>query len=269
MLRLIDCSLPVFCALLLVVGTTGPEHAAAQSVRGLVFDAVTDEAIPLATVTLVSESGERVASALTTEDGFFSLDAPDNGIYVVRGVALGYRPGRAGPVQLVNDGLQVVELRLETAPVELEGLTVEGESVTGVGNSLTQRGFWERYEEGRGQFLSPGDIAASDAAFTPHLLRPLNHVIAQHGSAPWAIWPQLRRATGSERGPCEPYVYVDNVWVNRPINGLQSADFGLEDIVPIDIVEAIEVYWGPFQAPMRYQGSRYENECGVILVWTR
>jgi hypothetical protein len=84
-----------------------------------------------------------------------------------------------------------------------------------------------------------------------------------------AIWPQLRRATGSERGPCEPYVYVDNVWVNRPINGLQSADFGLEDIVPIDIVEAIEVYWGPFQAPMRYQGSRYENECGVILVWTR
>ena len=42
-----------------------------------------------------------------------------------------------------------------------------------------------------------------------------------------------------------------------------------KDIVPIDIVEAIEVYWGPFQAPMRYQGSPYENECGVILVWTR
>ncbi|MDE0899359.1 MAG: hypothetical protein OSA81_10100 [Longimicrobiales bacterium] len=63
MLRLIDCSLLVFCSLLFVVETTVPEHASAQSVRGLVFDVVMDEAISLATVTLISESGERVASA--------------------------------------------------------------------------------------------------------------------------------------------------------------------------------------------------------------
>jgi hypothetical protein len=71
-----------------------------------------------------------------------------------------------------------------------------------------------------------------------------------------------------------PLVYVDDRWINRPGWAIED-DFGLDDIVPLEFVRAVEVYWGPFQAPMRYQGPTGDlsasgrGSCGVILIWTR
>lgn len=244
-----------------------PLAGSAQSVRGVVIDVDSGEPIAIATVTLVSASGERVASALTTEDGFFTLEADDGGLYLVRAVALGYAPNREGPVQLESGGVLVLEMRLTPAPVGIEGVVVEGAREGRVGNYLTRRGFWDRYEEGRGQFLTPGEVLASDAMFTPQLLRELDHVIPQYGAAPWSVWPTLRSAAGA--GPCEPRVYVDDVWMNREGFGIRESGLGLDDIVPIDRVQAVEVYYGAFQAPIRYQGTTRDNSCGVILIWTR
>jgi carboxypeptidase family protein len=244
-------------------------EGASQTVRGLVFDAVTEEPVPLATITLLSENGERVASVLTTEDGFFSLEAEEEGLFLVRGVALGYRPAREGPVELKSGGLHVVEFRLTPAPVDLEGLTVEGQRSGPIGNRLTRNGFWDRYAVGRGQFLTPTDVLGSDAMFTPQLLRGLDHVVERRfADAPWLVWPQLARANGLGAGPCDPRVFVDNVWVNRPGFGFSDSGLGLDDIVPLDRVQAVEVYWGPFQAPIRYQGTTSDNDCGVLLFWT-
>ena len=156
---------------------------------------------------------------------------------------------------------------MAVAPIGIEGLIVRGESEGTVGNYLTQKGFWERYEKGRGQFLTPGEVLASDAMFTPHLLRGLKHVVPQFGAAPWSVWPILGV---TERGGCGPRVFVDDLWLNRP--GPQSlipAGLGLDDIVPMERVQAVEVYYGPFQAPMKYQGTTHDNSCGVILIWTR
>jgi carboxypeptidase family protein len=245
-----------------------PTESAAQTVRGLVFDAVTGDPVPLATISLLSERGERVASVLTSDEGFFSIDADGEGRFLVRSVALGYRPAREGPIELKEDGLHVVEFRMTPAPVDLEGLVVEGERSGSVGNNLTQRGFWERYEEGRGQFLTPTEVLASDAVFTPQLLRSLDHIYERFDQPPWLVWPELRRANGLGRGPCSPRIYVDNVWVNRPGFGYAGTGLGLDDIVPLDRVQAVEVYWGPFQAPMKYQGTTMDNDCGVLLFWT-
>jgi hypothetical protein len=154
---------------------------------------------------------------------------------------------------------------MAVAPIGLEGLVVEGRRQELGGRYLTERGFWERYEQGRGQFLTPGEVLASDAMFTPHLLRGMEQVLPQYGVAPWAMWPMLGI---SERRACEPRTFVDDVWLNRPDFGIREGA-GLDDIVPIDRVLAVEVYVGPFQAPIRYQGTTYDNDCGVILIWTR
>lgn len=242
-----------------------PADSSGQTVRGLVTDARTGEMIALATVTLVAESGERGASVLTTEEGFFSIDADDAGQFLVRVTALGYAPNRAGPLELRADALQVLEIRMMPAPLDIDGVVVEGRREGEVGNYLTQRGFWDRYAEGRGQFLTPGEVLASDAMFTPYLLRGLDQVVPQYGAAPWAIWPLLGI---TERRSCEPRVFVDDVWVNRTGFGIRES-IGLDDVVPIERVQAVEVYHGPFQAPIRYQGTTRDNNCGVILIWTR
>jgi hypothetical protein len=126
-------------------------------------------------------------------------------------------------------------------------------------------------------------------------MRVLDHVISQEGSTPWTVWPRFREAAGSittqparDRAQslvpgyryCEPRIYVDNAWVNRPGFGLRGNPDdpddlddpgvgGLDDVIPLEYVEAVEVYWGPFQAPIRYQGSSADNPCGVILIWSR
>jgi len=242
-----------------------PPPATAQTVRGVVTDEVTGAPIPLATVSLVSEGGERVATVLTTEEGFFSLEGDDDGLFLVRAAALGYAPARAGPLRLDDDELRVLEMPMAPSPVGIEGLVVERSRGGGSSNYLADKGFWDRLEEGRGQFLTPGQVLASDAMFTPHLLRGLDYVLPQYGAAPWAIWPSLGI---TERHSCSPRVYVDDVWVNRKNFGI-SERLGLDDVVPIDRVLAVEVYYGPFQAPIRYQGTAYDNSCGVVLFWTR
>jgi Carboxypeptidase regulatory-like domain len=165
--------------------------ASAQTIRGLVTEAATGQPISLATVTLVFESGEHLGTALTTAEGFFSLEGDREGAYLIRATALGYSPARAGPVHLATGTTHVLEIPLTVAPIDIEGLVVQGESEGLVGNYLTQKGFWERYERGRGQFLTPGEVLSSDAMFTPHLLRGLKHIVPQFGAAPWSVWPLL------------------------------------------------------------------------------
>lgn len=261
--RLRQCLLTGMVSGALGLGLGAP--LAGQTIRGLVTDAVTGSVIPLATATLVAESGERLSSVLTTEEGFYLLTGDGSGLYLVRVAAPGYLPGRAGPLELGSDDAQVLEIRLEAAPIGLEGLVVEGQRQGASPRYLNEKGFWARYEEGRGQFLTPGEVLASDAMFTPHLFRGLEQVVPQYGVAPWSMWPMLGI---SEHRACVPRTFVDDVWVNRPNFGIAEGT-GLDDIVPIDRVLAVEVYRGPFQAPMRYQGTTYDNECGVVLIWTR
>lgn len=243
-------------------------RVSAQTVRGIVTDSTTAQPVAVATVTLISENGERVASALTTDEGFFSLEAGGDGLFLVRATVLGYMPTRMGPVELESDALRVIEVRMRSAPVGIEGLVVEGARQREEGNYLTRKGFWERYERGRGDFLTPGEVLASNAMFTPHLLRGMDHVVTQAGAAPWDVWPML--GVTESRG-CEPRIWVDDVWVNRAGFGIRET-IGLDDLVPVDRITAVEVYYGPFQAPLRYQGTTSTeggNACGVVLIWTR
>lgn len=212
--------------------------------------------VDVATVIAVSTAGDSVAQALTDADGFFSLSVPD-GEFILRVSALGYRPARAGPFVLDGeDAMQVAEVRVTPRPLDVDGLVVEADR-----SLLSTTGFFERMGEGRGQFLTPDAIAASEARTTPEVFYELDHVVPQWSRSPWERWVEFM---GIGAGRCEPDLWIDGVRFRWRLPGE-----GLGDVVPIETLVAAEVYWGPFQAPLRFQGTATDNSCGVILLWTR
>jgi hypothetical protein len=58
---------------------------------------------------------------------------------------------------------------------------------------------------------------------------------------------------------CSPAVFLDGQPVARPE--------GIDDIISVSAVEAVEVYRGPSQTPARFAGP--EIGCGVIVIWTQ
>ena len=245
---------------------------AGQTVRGLLLERDTQRPINLGSVTMLTEDRDSVTSTLTNEDGFFSITAPESGTYQLVGSALGYRGSVLGPFELDDGVTQVVQFQLGPLPVMLEGFTVSAEQLEEpeVAN-LVATGFYDRLAEGRGQFLTPGQILASTVRFTPQLFREmtfvaLERVAGEAASAPWndQVWvrPVDPRAVRADL-KCPPRVYLDDVFINLLSMDPQPS---LDDLVKKEDLEAVEVFRAPFGAPLRYQ---QDNACGVILLWTK
>lgn len=252
--------LRIRCVLTLaVVLLVHPVGASGQSIRGMVMESGTGQPVNLASVLMFTAAGDSVGGTLTDSTGFFSLRVPDPD-FALRVTGLGYRTERVGPFSLrAERAVRVIEITLEPQPLSIEGVGVDARLP-----ALAETGFYERMAEGRGRFLTPTDIAESDAWFTPELFHELDRVRPQYSAAPWDRWISLMSATGG--GVCEPRIFIDGVWL-RPEFRLPGE--GLDDAVPLEDLLAAEVYWGPFQAPMRFQGTSRDNSCGVVLLWTR
>ena len=252
----------------LVLGLTA-SFASAQTIRGILQERETYRLIDLGTVYMLDEDGDTVAAALSNEDGFFFLAAPEPGSYRVVGHALGYIAGGAGPFELGEDVVRVVQLPLLPAPIPVEGIDVETTRIVISDDLLLANGFYDRMMAGTGQFLTPEDIEQSNARYTPHLFRALKYIRPQYGASGWRIWPDVWSPIGG--GSCKPRVWIDGVWVNRAGHEqYEPGSIGLEDMVARDDVRAAELYWG-LQAPLRY-GAPDGNDsglCGVILIWTK
>jgi hypothetical protein len=72
------------------------------------------------------------------------------------------------------------------------------------------------------------------------------------------------KALGAKQGVCYMTVYLDRapVYSGRDREPL----FDISSISP-DRIEAIEVYSGPSQIPVEYQGLH--TSCGLMVIWTR
>jgi|Marorgknorr_s2lv_3_1036020.scaffolds.fasta_scaffold29139_1 hypothetical protein len=257
-------------SVLMACAVSTASDLSAQTVRGLVMDSGTGEAINQASVFMISEFGDTVAFAITAENGFYNLSAEDGGgVFVVIARALGYRSSREGPLEMEESDMQILRMNLDAQPLSLEGIVVEAAR----DERLVATGFYDRMAEGKGTFFTPEDIAISTAAFTPHLFREMDRVVPQYGAAPWRIWVKFRRSIG-KRGAltCFPRIFIDGVWVNQDLikEDVESA-WGLDDLAPMSDLVAAEAFWGPFQAPLKYRGVSEEapfESCGVILLWT-
>ena len=246
--------------------------ASAQSLRGLLLEGDTQLPIALGQVTMLTEERDSVVGAITDEDGFFSLTAPEAGSYRLVASALGYRGSILGPFELVDGGVQVVQFQLALRPVSLRGFLVSAERLNEPEvATLVATGFYDRLAEGKGEFLTPGEIARSRIRHTPQLFREMTtvylaRVLDGRASAPWndrVLIRSLKPGRTLLDRVCQPRVYVDDVFLDLERMDPQPT---LGELAPRDELEAIEVYVAPFGAPLRYQST---SDCGVILLWTK
>ncbi len=232
----------------------------AQTIRGLMLERATDRPIELGTVILVDQHRDTVASTITDEDGFFSVAARGAGSFRLVAEALGYRPIVLGPYEVADNGAMVVQLLMSPRPVRLDGLLVATDrSNEPEVTTLVHTGFYERLAEGRGEFMTPGEIARSTERWTVSLFWEMSYKVrAVPGGNGFGPWDDRVVILSREKNWCTPRIVVDGVWIEM------MPGETLSDLVPKDDLEAIEVYQAP-DGPARYLST---DPCGVILFWT-
>lgn len=256
----------------------------AQTVRGLLVDEHTGAPIGLGKVMLVSETRDSLEATLTTEEGFFFLNAPGAGEYSLVTEAFGYWSSIIGPVLLEDGQDRIMEARVAARPVEVEGLTVETESLYEPRvHHLVASGFYDRLGRGNGQFITPGEIARSTTAYVQGLFhdkdftrvfqtRTVNGRTARDIQRGEGVRSEGRATTFGpwgddvliptpEGGYCRPHVYLDGI----KVLGEQE---GLADLVSMAEVDAIEIYKAPFDIePELFDLARLD--CGALVIWTK
>jgi len=235
-----------------------PLPAGAQSLVGNLLDAQTGGPIMLGYVALLTEGGERVAWTLANEEGYFRLEAPIPGTYMLYGEALGYRSSVEGPILMGEDQVIPAVFRLDPMPLVLDSLRVEAQSKR---FSLVMSGFYDREKTGLGHFIGPDKILERlEARYISDFFWgvPGIRLMPKDNMAGSGYVPMMRAGAAS-RGFCLPDVYLDGI----PQPGAEDLD---EIIMPYDI-EAIEVYRSASEVPARYTSAG--SNCGVILIWSR
>lgn len=222
------------------------EPLTAQTVRGLVLERVTDRPIDLGTIALVEVGGDTVATATSDTRGFFSVTATDPGDYRVVVEAFGYRLENAGPFELDNGDVQVVQVNLEPAPVRISGIDVEAQETAAP--YLLRQGFVERRKMAFGHFVGPREFDDFRV-----VLRSTEDIFYRFPGV--TLGPNgLPRMRGANGGTCTPAIFLDGVRM-EPRNP------------PLEQLEAIEIYTRAVQVPLQYSWAA--QGCGVILHWTK
>jgi hypothetical protein len=235
-----------------------PAAARAQTVRGRVVAAVTETAIPGATVHLLDRDNRRVAMAIAGLTGAFVLAVPGAAEYTVSVEHIGYATVSLGPVQLAADQVSDLVLRLAVEVIPLNPINVEIDASV---RKLERAGFYDRRRLGLGNFFDRKDIEARPARSASDVLRRVAGIrLVTQGY----FTDVQSRGVGSF-GSCRPAMYIDGTLVSGPRRSVTSLN--LEDLQAQDL-EAIEVYAGGSTVPPQYTAGG-NSMCGVILFWTR
>jgi hypothetical protein len=219
---------------------------------------------------------ETVGSAVTDNRGFFRIETPVPGRYVLSAQALGYTELPAQPLEVPYGKLAVVEVQLAPAALELEPLVV---TAAPRAFHLEADGFYARRDNAAhaGVFLPPEVLEerrptrATDLLFGIPGLYVMESQFGAGGRAPYfrsGIRPDPTSPTGITI--CWPMVYVDRVPVQT--GGLLYEGAGPGEMMTLDEfldttdIAAIEVYRGAAEVPAEFTGAN--SGCGVIVVWT-
>ncbi len=228
----------------------------AQTVRGVLLDRSSDRPIELALVSLFTVDGDSVDTALTDEAGTFELVASENGDFLLTASALGYRSTVASSIlELGEESMMSLEFRMDPVPIEIGGLAVDVEAHADARPALVRNGFVDRATMGLGRFITPPEIAASSAFTTTELLARTGRITTRFRIGGDRI---LMRGL---MGLCEPLVYVDGARVSM------AAGMSLDAFVPLQVLDAVEIYRSPVEAPAQFAMGLWR--CGVVVIWTK
>ncbi len=269
---------------LLAGGVT--QSVTAQRLQGHLLDLNSNEPISSGIVTLLTEDGQRIATAVTDDAGTWLLDVPAPGLYFVEAKRLGYQPWIDGPVEVGpgGDGTFVYHLRQSAVP--LDPLEISAEATE---RYLGLSGFYERQVSDFGHFMEPEDIERRQASRLSDLLRALPGVRVVSTGELGSSYIQLRGSNLSGGGICRPRIFVDGLmfmpgdgqpkrWddLGRP-DRLAENDpelvlndlFSIDDIGHPSTIAALEIYRTGAQVPVQFGGTSVQTQCGVIVIWTR
>ena len=185
-------------------------------------------------------------SAVADSAGTFRLSGLPAGTRSVEVVAIGYSPARA-PADLRPNRDATVSVNVGARMATLSAVKVTGAPVD-------RSGFLARRTQGIGFFL---DAAAIEARGLQSVASTLTTVPGLRGNGYSRQDPTRPNVSG--RGNCVPSVYLD---------GMQMRDGtgGLDDVVSVRRLGAIEVYASAMEAPPQFSGNA---NCAVILVWSK
>jgi hypothetical protein len=225
----------------------------AQKVTGTVVDAGR-KPIPEATVSLQTEEGRMLATAVTDTAGVFDMRAPRFGRFYLHAERIGYESVRSAVDVNLAEQVDLLVV-LDIAAVTLEPLTVTARSPFDMGR-LGE--YYERMADnqrlGIGRFMTRDQIDLRGALEMVELLREFPRVTAlQDNRGQHIVFQDVR-------GACTPAVFIDGALANR-----QDRAF-LDELVRPYELEGIEIYQGVARLPGRYHDA---TGCGVILLWTR
>ena len=246
----------------------GVSPAQGQTIVGRLMEVDTDQPIELGLIIMLTEDGDSVTSTITDTDGDFRISSRDPGNFILVAAAFGYRETRAGIFELGDGGEMDIEFRVVPQPMPLEEMIVALDRPA-LQHSLIRNGFVRRLQRGLGRFITPVEIERSYATATAELFRGIpGLVVNRPGGGVFSHMGEQVQMRGPT-GLCTPDIYLDGARVTYDIYGLMS----LENLVPLDVVDAVEVYRRAAEVPIEYGGTQASDgrggPCGVLVFWTK
>ena len=221
-----------------------------QIISGHVLDGENDDE-PIAEIEVVLRNVRDEVLGLTTTDheGHFSFAVADPGLYRLALRRIGYSDESVASVAVTRDNDVYVELRARPTAIGLGEIRVSAPEKLPM---LESWGFYRRRELGPGDFYDPRQVAEIPAVLPSQLFRRLADVM----TAPLrGIWIQGTVDPWSGR-PCSPDIVLD---------GHPLRETSIDDLLPKNMIRAVEVYKRPGEIPQRWVEPRM---CALIVVWT-
>lgn len=123
--------------------------------------------------------------------------------------------------------------------------------------ALEQMGFYQRRRLGAGVFLDPEDLQRVQATQPSDFFRRIPSIRITDRE------PVFTRGGSGFEGSCWPLLILDGMVVRAA----KQTHIGLDDLVPVGAIAAIEAYPSGTGAPSEYSGTG--AACGVIMIWTK
>jgi hypothetical protein len=249
---------------LLAAYSATPSQAQAV-VEGRVVDDSTERPIPRARVMLLNRYNKTTGYMLADLAGAFRFKVPDQGMYRLDVMAMGYQPARTPVVWTTMDYDSTwLEVRLSPAAVLLAPVEVVG--LAGPRTPPLMESAMHRNALGLGYHLTRKDIEERKPAVLSDLLLTLPGISVEQGtSRTGGRTLYMRRALpGVGGGQCPVQVFLEGKLVS---GGWGAEGVSIDELAnPLD-VEMVEVFMGLSRVPPEFLTPN--ARCGVIAIWTR
>jgi hypothetical protein len=239
--------------------------ARAQTLTGVVLDSVSQAPVVGARILLLDSAGTAIKALTTSSDGQFTFSIPHLGDYRLLIGRIGYPISISKPFVFGSAFTARVSLSLPSNPITLDTVTVVAREIERRLPYLVDAGFYQRRQEGFGNFLTHDEIDKRDPLILSDLLKGMSGVRVTCTGARQCTVTMRAATTMFFRGKCNPSVVLDGALLQP--GGTGGSGLHLDDLVNPFNIEALEVYPSPAGVPVQYSG--YLSPCGAILAWSR